>query len=58
MVINNFQATGGDGYPKVSDHKSHVNTGYVDAEVLRAYISARSPLKAADYQPGNAVVRR
>lgn len=58
MVINNFQATGGDGYPKLSDHKSHVNTGYVDAEVLRAYISARSPLKAADYQPGNAVVRR
>ncbi|MEY4266080.1 MAG: hypothetical protein RIS90_615 [Pseudomonadota bacterium] len=58
MVINNFQATGGDGYPKMSDHRSHVNTGYVDAEVLRAYISARSPLKAADYQPGNAVVRR
>jgi len=58
MVINNFQATGGDGYPKLSDHKSHVNTGYVDADVLRAYITAHSPLKAADYQPGDAVVRR
>jgi len=58
MVINNFQAAGGDGYPKVSDHKSHVNTGYVDADVLRAYITAHSPLKAADYQPGDAVVRR
>ena len=58
MVINNFQAAGGDGYPKVSDHKSHVNTGYVDADVMRAYITAHSPLKAADYQPGDAVVRR
>jgi 5'-nucleotidase/UDP-sugar diphosphatase len=58
MVINNFQATGGDGYPKVSDHKSHVNTGFVDADVLRAFITKHSPLKAADYQPGDAVVRR
>ena len=58
MVINNFQAAGGDGYPKLSDHKSHVNTGYVDADVLRAYIMARSPLKSADYQPGDAVMRR
>jgi 5'-nucleotidase/UDP-sugar diphosphatase len=58
MVINNFQATGGDGYPKVSDHKSHVNTGFVDADVLRAFIIKHSPLKAADYQPGDAVVRR
>jgi len=58
MVINNFQAAGGDGYPKLTDHRSHVNTGYVDADVLRAFITARSPLKAADYQPGDAVLRR
>ena len=58
MVINNFQATGGDGYPKVSEHKSYVNTGFVDADVLKSYVSARSPLKAADYDPGSAVTRR
>ena len=58
MVINNFQAIGGDGYPKVSEHKSYVNTGFVDADVLKSYISARSPLKAADYDPGSAVTRR
>ncbi|MCX7233568.1 MAG: 5'-nucleotidase C-terminal domain-containing protein, partial [Burkholderiales bacterium] len=58
MVINNFQATGGDGYPKVSEHKSYVNTGFVDADVLKSYVSARSPLKAADYDPGGAVTRR
>ena len=58
MVINNFMAAGGDGYPKLTSHKSFVDTGFVDADLLRAYISAKSPLKAADYQPGDAVVRR
>ncbi len=58
MVINNFIAAGGDGYPKLTAHKSYVDTGYVDADVLRAYITARSPLKAAEFEPGNAVIRR
>ncbi len=58
MVVNKFSAEGGDGYPKLLDHRSFVDTGYVDADVLRAYISANSPLKAANYEPGNAVVRR
>ncbi len=58
MVINNFIAAGGDGYPKLSDHRTYVDTGYVDADVLRAYITAKSPLKAADFDPGNAVMRK
>ena len=58
MTINDFQAAGGDGYPKLSSHPSYVNTGFVDADVLRAYIAAKSPLKAADFEPGDAVVRR
>ena len=58
MVINNFVAAGGDGYPRMVGHKSFVDTGFVDADVLRSYISDNSPLKAADYDPGNAVVRR
>ena len=58
MVINNFVAAGGDGYPRLSGHRSFVDTGFVDADLLRAYITANSPLKAADYDPGNAVVRR
>jgi 5'-nucleotidase/UDP-sugar diphosphatase len=35
-----------------------VDTGFVDADVLRAYIAARSPLKVADYAPGNTVTYR
>ena len=58
MVINNFMAVGGDGYPKLTGHKSYVDTGYVDADLLRAYITAHSPLKAADYEPASAVVRK
>ena len=58
MVINNFIAAGGDGYPKLTAHRTYVDTGYVDADVLRAFITAHSPLKAADFDPGDAVVRR
>ena len=58
LAINNFQAAGGDGYPRLTEHPSFVNTGYVDADVLRAYIAAHSPLKAADFDPGAAVLRR
>jgi 5'-nucleotidase/UDP-sugar diphosphatase len=58
VAINNFVAAGGDGYPKVSSHPSYVDTGFVDADVLRAFIAAHSPLKAADYAPGDQVVRR
>jgi 5'-nucleotidase/UDP-sugar diphosphatase len=58
LALNNFTAAGGDGYPKLSDHPGHVNTGLVDADVLRAFIAAGSPLKAADFAPANDVVRR
>lgn len=58
LALNNFQAAGGDGYPKLTAHPSFVNTGFVDAEVLRAFITANSPLAAARYEPGSAVLRR
>ena len=51
LAINNFTAIGGDGYPKMSTHPGYVNTGLNDAEVLRAYIAAHSPLKLADHAP-------
>jgi len=58
MAVNTFQAVGGDGYPKLVGHKAYVDSGFVDADVLRGFIAARSPLKAADYAPGDAVQRR
>jgi 5'-nucleotidase/UDP-sugar diphosphatase len=58
LAINNFQAAGGDGYPKLSGHPSFVNTGFVDADVLRAFIVAQSPLNVAKFDPKGAVLRR
>ena len=58
MAINNFVAAGGDGYPKMTGHKSFVDTGFVDADALRGFITARSPMKVADYAPGNSVLRK
>jgi 5'-nucleotidase/UDP-sugar diphosphatase len=58
LALTNFTATGGDGYPKLTGHPGYVDSGLADADVLRAYISRRSPLKVADYEPGDAVTRR
>ncbi|NMM15146.1 MAG: bifunctional UDP-sugar hydrolase/5'-nucleotidase [Rhodoferax sp.] len=58
MAVNKFQAIGGDGYPQLTSQPSFVDSGFVDADVLRAFITANSPLKAADFEPGDAVVRR
>ena len=58
MTINNFVAAGGDGYPPLTAHPGYVDTGFVDADVLRAYIAAHSPLKSQAFAPGNSVVRQ
>ena len=58
LAITNFTATGGDGYPVLKAHPGYVDSGFVDADVLRSYIAAHSPLKAADFAPGDAVQRR
>jgi 5'-nucleotidase/UDP-sugar diphosphatase len=55
MVINNFIATGGDGYPVIRNHASYVDTGFVDADVLRAYIAAHSPLQASRFAPADSL---
>ena len=58
LALHNFTAAGGDGYPKLSTHPGYVDTGFTDADVLRAFIAASSPLKAADFTPPSDVVRR
>ena len=57
LAINSFQANGGDGYPKLSDHPGFVNTGYADADVMREYLS-KNKVSVANFEPGSAVVRR
>ena len=57
MAINNFVAAGGDGYPRLTQHPGYVDSGFVDADVMREFIAARSPLRAAAFEPGDSVVR-
>lgn len=58
LALNNFQANGGDGYPRMSGHPGYVNTGFVDADTLREYIASQKPVRTSSYAPGDAVVRR
>ena len=58
MATLNFNALGGDGYPKLDGLPSYVNTGFIDAEVLKQYIEKHSPLDAAAYEPKGEIVYR
>ncbi|MBH2767537.1 bifunctional UDP-sugar hydrolase/5'-nucleotidase UshA [Serratia bockelmannii] len=58
MATLNFNALGGDGYPKLNGLPSYVNTGFIDAEVLKQYIEKHSPLDAAAYEPKGEIVYR
>lgn len=56
MATLSFNALGGDGYPAVNQLPGYVNTGFVDAEVLKQYIQKHSPLDAAAYAPKGEIV--
>lgn len=58
MATLNFNALGGDGYPKLDGLPRYVNTGFIDAEVLKQYIEKHSPLDAAAYEPKGEIVYR
>jgi 5'-nucleotidase/UDP-sugar diphosphatase len=56
FTVPSFNASGGDGYPKLTSHPGYVNTGFVDAEVLKAYLQDHSPLDVSLYQPAGEIV--
>lgn len=55
MATLSFNATGGDGYPAIDKKPGYVNTGFVDAEVLKQYIEQNSPLDVNTYEPKGEV---
>lgn len=55
MATLSFNATGGDGYPAIDKKPGYVNTGFVDAEVLKQFIEQRSPLDASAFEPQGEV---
>ena len=55
LATLSFNATGGDGYPKIDNKPGYVNTGFIDAEVLKQYIEQNSPLDVNAYEPKGEV---
>ena len=55
MAINSYIASGGDKYPALNTHSGYVNSGFVDAEVLKDYIQNNSPLSASAHDKGNVI---
>lgn len=58
LALESYLANGGDGYPGLTDHAGIMDTGFVDAEALKDYIAAHSPLDPACYAPTGAVRRQ
>ena len=55
MATLSFNATGGDGYPRIDNKPGYVNTGFIDAEVLKEYVQKNSPLDVGAYEPKGEV---
>lgn len=55
MATLSFNATGGDGYPSIADQPGYVNTGFIDAEVLKQYIQQNSSLDVNAFEPKGEV---
>ncbi|WP_209327753.1 bifunctional UDP-sugar hydrolase/5'-nucleotidase UshA [Pseudoalteromonas sp. PA2MD11] len=51
MSINSYNASGGDGYPTLTNKKGFVSTDDTDAQALKRFFEQNSPVKAADYTP-------
>lgn len=54
--IPSYNAAGGDGYPKVTDHAGYVNTRLVDADVLKDYLEPYSSSDVSQYGPSGDIV--
>ncbi|WP_282178180.1 bifunctional UDP-sugar hydrolase/5'-nucleotidase UshA [Vibrio nereis] len=56
FTVPSFNAAGGDGYPKLTGHPGFVNTGFVDAEVLKDFLEANSPVDVNKFAPSGEIV--
>ena len=55
MSINSYNASGGDGYPTLTDFPAYVASEKTDAEALKNYIKKHTPLNIMDYAVDNEV---
>nr|WP_314740057.1 bifunctional UDP-sugar hydrolase/5'-nucleotidase UshA [uncultured Haemophilus sp.] len=56
VSIPDYLTGGGDGYPVMKDHPTYVNTGFIDAEMLKKFFEENKVIKASDYDPKDDVI--
>lgn len=56
LSVPDYCAGGGDGYPVLKKHPSYVNTGFIDAEMLKKYFEENKVLDASKYDPKDDVI--
>ena len=55
ISLPSYNAAGGDGYPVMTKNPTFVNTGFIDADVLKEFFEKNSPISAEKYIPHNEV---
>ncbi len=56
ISIPDYLTAGGDGYPVMKKHPTYVNTGFIDAEMLKKFFEDKKEINAADYDPKEDVI--
>ena len=57
LALNNFIATGGDGYPDLSGHISYVDTGFTMDQAIINLFEQRKLVTTQEFQTQNCIKR-
>lgn len=56
VSLPDYVASGGDGYPLLKNHPTYVNTGFIDAEMLKKYFEENKVIEADKYDPKDDII--
>ena len=51
MSINEYNASGGDSYPKITQMAGFVSTDETDSQALKRFFAEHSPVDASEFVP-------
>lgn len=56
LSLANYLAAGGDGFPKLTNHLSYVDTGKVDADVLKKFLQEKQNIDVNDFPANEQII--
>ncbi|PVX42784.1 5'-nucleotidase/UDP-sugar diphosphatase [Pasteurella langaaensis DSM 22999] len=56
ISVPNYSASGGDGYPVIKNNPTYVDTGFIDADVLKEFFEKNSHVDASKFEPKGEIV--